>query len=121
MALATDTPSLVIFGPPKLWPKTKSVSNRIYEDRANVSPTDNDRSAFWTKSRRDGLGENVDTSEHALPGIVAKDDILGVSSLRDGRDGLGQSGGSGKGGTGSSNVHHRAGVVRVKVVKMGGN
>jgi hypothetical protein len=29
MALATDTPSLVIFGPPKLWPKTKSVSNEI--------------------------------------------------------------------------------------------
>lgn len=27
MALATDTPSLVIFGPPKLWPRRKRVSN----------------------------------------------------------------------------------------------
>lgn len=40
--------------------------------------TDDDGAALGAESSLDGLGEGVDTLQHALAGVVAEDDILGT-------------------------------------------
>jgi hypothetical protein len=70
--------------------------------------TDDDGSSLGTESSRDSLGEDVDSLEHALSGIIAEDDVLGsVASLGD-RGRLKESSGSRESCTGSSEVEHVA-------------
>jgi hypothetical protein len=123
IALATETPSLVIFGPPKLWP---GVSAELFWISSRSPLTDDDGSSLGAESSRDSLGKNVNTLEHALPGIVSKHDILGgVASLGDGGR-LEESGRSGESTAGSSEVEHVAdlfyeegGAVKMKTARRG--
>lgn len=77
IALATETPSLVILGPPKLWPVVESATATLSRQ---TTRTDDDGPALGTEGGRDGLCEDVYTLEHALPGVVAEDDVLGGES-----------------------------------------
>ena len=76
--------------------------------RQDIPPTltNDNGSSLGTQGGRDSLGEDVDTLEHALSGVVAKDDILGSVTSSGDRGGLEQPSGSGQSSTRSSEVEH---------------
>lgn len=94
MALATETPSLVILGPPNDWPascqrqtpfptipgwrKKWLATDPSCAPSLQQIPTDDNSAALGAESGLDSLGEGVNTLQHALAGVVAKDNILGT-------------------------------------------
>lgn len=66
---------------------------------------DDDGSALGAEGGRDGLCEDVNTLEHALPGVVAEDDVLGGEAPLLDSSVLDEPCGAGKSSAGSERVH----------------
>lgn len=93
---------MVILGPPKLWPVVH-VSGCV-SSKQEIR-TDDDGSALGAEGGRDGLCEDVNTLEHALPGVVAEDDVLGGEAPLLDSSVLDEPCGAGKSSAGSERVH----------------
>lgn len=75
MAFATETPSLVILGPPKLCPEDCQLAATQLPALEDVL-TNDDSPSLGSQSRTDGLRQDINTPQHTLSSIVSKNDIL---------------------------------------------
>lgn len=63
--------------------------------------TDDDCPALGSEGSANGLGQNIDTPQHALSGLVTKHDILACVPSASSRYGLDEPCGAGESGAGS--------------------